>query len=57
MLVGKDMDNEIETSFVVLLAKRRDPLHQGTCFEACGGCRYGSPLARGTLDLSLLIGW
>jgi hypothetical protein len=50
MLVGKDTDNKIKTPFVVL-AKRRDPLPQGTCLEACGGCHYGSPLACGRVRL------
>jgi hypothetical protein len=50
MLVGKDTDNKIKTTFAHL-AKRRNPLPQGTCLEAHGDSRYGSPKARGCIVL------
>jgi hypothetical protein len=50
MLVGKDINDKIETPFV-LPAERSNPLPQGTQSEARGGHRYGSPLARGCIAL------
>ncbi len=41
---GKDTSNKPETSFVVS-SNRRDILLCNTPLEACGGCRYISPLA------------
>jgi hypothetical protein len=54
-LVGLDTDNKIETLFVVL-TKHCDFLLQSNCLEARGGCRYGSPLARGCVGLKP-AGW
>jgi hypothetical protein len=55
-LVGKDTNDKIETSFVVL-AKCRNFLLQGNCSEARRGCCYGSPLSRGYVGLKPAGRW